>query len=74
MQHLLPKSNHAEPVGASVPVYLAAVLEHLAAEVLERAGNAARENKKTQINKISRVNFAKGSLNQVRITVSVSVV
>uniref|UniRef100_A0A6Q2WQL6 Histone H2A n=1 Tax=Esox lucius TaxID=8010 RepID=A0A6Q2WQL6_ESOLU len=36
-------------VGDGAPVYLAAVLKHLAAEILELAGNAARDNKKTRI-------------------------
>jgi len=43
------KGNYAKRVGAGALVYMAAVIKHLAAEILELAGNAARDNKKSHI-------------------------
>ncbi|KAB2616172.1 histone H2AX-like [Pyrus ussuriensis x Pyrus communis] len=45
----LKTGRYAQRVGGGSPVYLSAVLEYLAAEILELAGNAARDNKKNRI-------------------------
>ncbi|RVX20509.1 Histone H2AX [Vitis vinifera] len=41
--------NYAERVSRTAPVYLSAVLEYLSAEVLELAGNVAKDNQKARI-------------------------
>lgn len=46
---ILKKGNYAPRIGAGAPIYLAAALEYLSAEILELAADAAKENKKSRV-------------------------
>jgi len=45
IHRILKEKYHGFRIQAGAPVYLAAVLEYLCAEILELSGNAARDNK-----------------------------
>ena len=46
----LKQGNYSKRVGAAAPVFLAAIMQHLVAEILDLAGNAAKDNKRSRIN------------------------
>lgn len=46
----LRQGNYADRIGSAAPVYMAAVLEYLVAEIIELSGNCSYDQKKTRIN------------------------
>lgn len=50
IHRFLRKGKYSKRLSADAPVYLAAVLEYLTAEILELAGYVAHDHKKVRIN------------------------
>ena len=49
IHRLLKQGNYSKRTGSGAGIYMAAAMEYLAAEILELAGNAARDNKKKRV-------------------------
>ena len=49
IHRLLKRGKFAPRIGAGAPVFMAAVIEYMIAEILELAGSAATDNKKQRI-------------------------
>jgi histone H2A len=49
VSRFLRKGRYGARIGGGAPVYLAAVMEYLTAEILELSGHAARDLKRTRI-------------------------
>jgi histone H2A len=49
VRNLMEKMSMCSRIGSGAPVYLAATMEYIVAEILELAGNSARDNKRTRI-------------------------
>ena len=45
----MKEGGYAKRIGGGAPIYMSCILEYLSAELLELAGNSAKENKKSRI-------------------------